>query len=87
MRIKLVCGPDLLVSSWPGTLSPTVERLLNSVRTSHPPVFAAWCDEQGRLRESLPVYVNGEHIRYRGGLQAELNDGDEVYIIPLIAGG
>jgi molybdopterin converting factor small subunit len=50
-------------------------------------VFTTWCDEQGRLRESLPVFVNGEHVRYRGGLQAELNDGDEVYIIPLIAGG
>ncbi len=87
MRIKLACGPDLLVSSWPGASSPTVERLLSSVRTSHPPVFTAWCDEQGRLRESLPVFVNGEHVRYRGGLQTELNDGDEGYIIPLIAGG
>jgi molybdopterin synthase sulfur carrier subunit len=44
-------------------------------------------DWQARLRESLPVFINGEHIRYRQGLQTELKNGDEVYVIPLIAGG
>jgi sulfur-carrier protein len=50
-------------------------------------LIATWCDEQGQLRESLPVFVNGEHIRYRQGLQTELQAGDEVYVIPLVAGG
>jgi molybdopterin converting factor small subunit len=48
---------------------------------------AAWRDGLGRLRESLPVFVNGEHIRYRQGMQTVLKEGDEIYVIPLIAGG
>ncbi len=61
--------------------------VLNSVRTSHPKIYASWCDDNGRLRSSLPVFVNGEHIRYKNGMQTKLYEGDEVYIIPLIAGG
>jgi molybdopterin converting factor small subunit len=35
----------------------------------------------------LPVFVNGENIRYQNGMATELHDGDEVYIVPLITGG
>ena len=87
MNIKLTCGSELLIAGWPGGTLPTVEQLLAAAATTRPEMAAAWSDEQGSLRESLPVYVNGEHIRYRKGLRTELRDGDEVYVIPLIAGG
>jgi sulfur-carrier protein len=87
MRIKLACGSELLFSDWAGETPPTVEGLLNRARTTHPHLAAAWCDESGQLRKSLAVFVNGEHIRYRQGFQTEMQDGDEVYVIPLIAGG
>jgi molybdopterin converting factor small subunit len=87
MNIKLACGSENREVSWSGQGPPTVEQLLNSLKNSHPRRVAAWCDDRGRLRESLPVFVNGEHVRYRQGLQTILKDGDEVYIIPLIAGG
>jgi len=87
MNIKLACGSEILVSSWSGEIPPTVEQLLNTVRNTHPQRIAGWCDEKGQLRASLAVFINGEHIRYRKGLQTELKDGDEVYIIPLMAGG
>ena len=87
MDIKLTCGSKLLIAGWPGQTPPTIEQLLSAAGTDRPEMVASWCDEQGRLRESLPVFVNGEHIRYRQGLQTELKDGDEVYVIPLIAGG
>ena len=87
MHIKLTCGSELLVAGWPGDVPPTVEQLLNSVRNNHPQLRASWCDEQGHVRTSLAVFVNGQHIRYRQGLQTELKEGDEVYVIPLIAGG
>jgi molybdopterin synthase sulfur carrier subunit len=87
MNIKLTCGSELLIAGWPGEIPPTVEQLLAATETTRPEVVATWCDEQKGLRESLPVFVNGEHIRYRQGLQTELKDGDEVYVIPLIAGG
>jgi sulfur-carrier protein len=87
MNIKLTCGADLLIAGWPGEIPPTVEQLLAAAGTTRPELVAAWCDGRGGLRESLPVFINGEHIRYRRGLQTELKEGDEVYVIPLIAGG
>ena len=87
MDIKLTCGSELLIAGWPGEIPPTLEQLLAAAGTTRPEVAANWRDAQGRLRESLPVFINGEHIRYRQGLQTELKEGDEVYVIPLIAGG
>ena len=87
MKIQLACGSELLIAGWPGESPPTVEQLLAAARTTNPEVVATWCDNRGTLRESLPVFINGEHIRYRNGLQTELKDGDNVYVIPLIAGG
>jgi len=87
MRIKLACGSELLLSDWSAESLPTVARLLDLARSIHPQLAAGWCDESGQLRKSLAVFVNGEHIRYREGLQTELREGDEVYIVPLIAGG
>jgi MoaD family protein len=43
--------------------------------------------ENGDLRHYVNVYVNGEEVRALGGLTARLQDGDEVAIIPSLAGG
>jgi molybdopterin converting factor small subunit len=87
MNIKLSCGTEALTVSWPENAPPTVAQVLNSVEDGDHLRVAAWRDGLGRLRESLPVFVNGEHIRYRQGLETVLQEGDEIYVIPLIAGG
>ena len=43
--------------------------------------------EDGGLRRFVNVYVSGEDIRFRDGLETEVNDGDEVTILPAVAGG
>ena len=43
--------------------------------------------ENGDLRRFVNVYVSGEDIRFRDGLETELSDGDEVTILPAVAGG
>jgi MoaD family protein len=43
--------------------------------------------EDGTLRRFVNVYVSGEDIRFRDGLDTELSDGDEVTILPAVAGG
>ena len=43
--------------------------------------------EDGTLRRFVNVYVSGEDIRFRDGLDTEVNDGDEVTILPAVAGG
>ena len=43
--------------------------------------------EDGTLRRFVNVYVSGEDIRFRDGLETALSDGDEVTILPAVAGG
>ncbi len=45
------------------------------------------CDEQGQLRRFINVYVNEEDIRFLQGPQTPLKAGDQVSIVPAIAGG
>ena len=44
-------------------------------------------DEHGKLRRFINVYVNDEDIRFLGGESHQFADGDEVMLIPSIAGG
>ena len=43
--------------------------------------------EDGSLRRFVNVYVSGEDIRFQDGLDTQLSDGDEVTILPAVAGG
>jgi MoaD family protein len=43
--------------------------------------------ENGDLRRFVNVYVGGEDIRFLSGLDTEVEDGDEVTILPAVAGG
>jgi sulfur-carrier protein len=43
--------------------------------------------EDGTLRRFVNVYVSGEDIRFQDGLETSLSDGDEVTILPAVAGG
>ena len=43
--------------------------------------------ENGELRRFVNVYVGGEDIRFGDGLETSVNDGDEVTILPAVAGG
>jgi molybdopterin synthase sulfur carrier subunit len=56
-------------------------------------VFAAYDDlreritQDGTLRRFVNVYVEGEDIRFQQGLETAINEGDEVTILPAVAGG
>ena len=41
----------------------------------------------GTPRSLINIYINGKNMRFSGGLQASLKDGDEIYILPAVAGG
>jgi sulfur-carrier protein len=43
--------------------------------------------EDGQLRRFVNVYVSGEDIRFQQGLETAINEGDEVTILPAVAGG
>lgn len=65
----------------------TVTEALAALEAAHPGVKDKVCDESGRIRKYLNLYVNDEDIRFLKGEGTELKDGDEVSIIPAIAGG
>ena len=66
---------------------PTVSALLDDLERRHPGVKERICDESGKLRRFVNIFVNEEDIRFLQGDQTALNDGDDVSIIPAIAGG
>jgi MoaD family protein len=43
--------------------------------------------ENGALRRFINIYINDEDVRFLGGLDAPLKDGDSVTILPAVAGG
>jgi len=45
------------------------------------------CDEDGELRYFVNIYLNGEDIRFIDGLNTPTESGDEVSIVPAVAGG
>ena len=44
-------------------------------------------DDTGQLRRFVNIYVNGDDVRFMDGLTTALKDGDEVSIVPAVAGG
>ena len=65
----------------------TITELLNSLDSSFPGIKARLCDEQGNLRRFINFYVNSEDIRFLDGQNTALKAGDEVSIVPAVAGG
>ena len=43
--------------------------------------------EDGALRRFINIYINDEDVRFLGGLDSQLKDGDSVTILPAVAGG
>lgn len=61
--------------------------LLTEIDSSFPALATQIKDEQGKLRRFINIYVNDEDIRFLGGETYSFADGDEVMLIPSIAGG
>ncbi|MFS8909468.1 ubiquitin-like small modifier protein 1 [Synechococcus sp. B60.1] len=65
----------------------TIRELLEALEQSYPGIKARLCDEKGELRRFVNFYVNSEDIRFLNGSDTPLQDGDEVSIVPAVAGG
>ena len=65
----------------------TVADVVLSLEAQFPGIQARLCDESGKLRRFANVYVNNEDIRFNDGEETALKDGDELSIVPAVAGG
>ena len=64
-----------------------IESLLEDLDRRFPGMKGRLCDGTGALRPSVVLYVNNEDIRFFEGEKTKLKDGDEVAIVPSVAGG
>lgn len=65
----------------------TLNAVVMSLEEQFPGIRARLCDDQGQLRGFVNVYVNGEDVRFLDGLDTATSEGDEISVIPAVAGG
>jgi molybdopterin converting factor small subunit len=65
----------------------TLADLLDALAAEHPMLARRIRDETGQVRRFVNVYVDGDDVRFEGGLQAKVRDGAEVQVLPSVAGG
>jgi MoaD family protein len=80
--LRTYTGGEKAVSGEGASLSA----LIDDLESSHPGIKERLI-EDGDLRRFVNVYVNDEDVRFIGGLGAELSDGDQVVVLPAVAGG
>jgi molybdopterin synthase sulfur carrier subunit len=65
----------------------TLADLLDALAVEHPMLARRIRDETGQVRRFVNVYVDGDDVRFEGGLAAKVRDGAEVQVLPSVAGG
>ena len=66
----------------------TLAEFIDDVNGAHPGLKERIVEgEPGELRRFVNVYVNDEDVRFTGGLETGVKDGDVVVVLPAVAGG
>ena len=64
----------------------TLAEVLTDLDARHPGIRERLVDDKG-LRRFVNVYLNDEDVRFLGGLDSAVKDGDDVTVLPAVAGG
>jgi MoaD family protein len=81
--LRTYTGDQKAVSAEGATLSAVIDDL----EANHPGIKDRLVEEGPALRRFVNVYVNDEDVRFIGGLDAAVSDGDQVVVLPAVAGG
>jgi len=65
----------------------TVGNVVEDLERQYSGIKERLCDDEGKVRRFVNIYVNGDDIRFLSNLDTALKDGDEISIVPAIAGG
>lgn len=79
---KLTNGKDQVEAA-----ASDVKGLISDLDKNFPGIKERICDDKGKLRRFINIYVNDEDVRFLQGDATALKAGDEVSIVPAIAGG
>jgi molybdopterin synthase sulfur carrier subunit len=61
--------------------------VIEDLEKHHPGLRERLLDPKGELRRFVNIYVNGDDIRFLDQLNSKVKDGDDISIVPAIAGG
>jgi sulfur-carrier protein len=70
-----------------GVNGSTVAHVVDDLERQFPGIKERLCDADGRVRRFVNIYLNGDDIRFLNNLETDVKDGDELSIVPAIAGG
>lgn len=70
-----------------GVGGSTVGHVVDDLERQFPGIKERLCDGDGRVRRFVNIYLNGDDIRFLNNLETDVKDGDELSIVPAIAGG
>jgi len=67
--------------------APSVRAVLEELEKSYPALYHSICDETGKVRRHVNLFVNTSHVRDRNGVDTALVTGDVIMILPAVSGG
>ncbi len=65
----------------------SIRSVIENLERNHPGIRERLLDDKGELRRFVNIYLNGDDIRFLDNLNSKVKDGDDISIVPAIAGG
>jgi molybdopterin synthase sulfur carrier subunit len=65
----------------------SIRLVLEDLERRHPGMRERLLDDKGEIRRFVNIYLNGDDIRFLDSLNSKVKDGDDISIVPAIAGG
>ena len=69
------------------TSGDTLMDIIDNLDREFPGLKERLCDETGKIKKSMNVYLNREDIRYLNGIDSKVNPEDEIYFLSPVSGG
>ncbi len=79
---KLTNGSDEVTAE-----GANVAEIIEDLERNYPGLKERICEDTGKLRRFVNIYLNDEDIRFKSNMETALKENDELSIIPAIAGG
>ncbi len=65
----------------------SLKEVINDLESRHPGMRERLLDDKGEIRRFVNIYLNGDDVRFLDQLNSTVKDGDDISIVPAIAGG
>jgi len=79
---RLTNGQDKITAE-----GDTLQEIIDFLEQNFPDIKSRICNEDGEIRNFVNIYINEENVRFLNGISSKINDGDEISIVPAVAGG